>query len=208
MIYTFGNSHAHFFTGTHPGTSGWGKKTKNFSSFSLGPVIAFNFFENHYQKLLDIIGSIKIDSNDFLMITVGEVDCRWHLPYQSFLQKRDIGDIVFECLERFFRVYLDLKKRGYNVICWAGHPSTTSEHDENPNSPVFGTCLERNRTTLIWESRLKKLCQQHDIPLVSLVQDLIDENGLTNMDYFIDYCHLDSDKLHFIVDNKFKEFFR
>jgi hypothetical protein len=34
---------------------------------------------------------------------------------------------------------------------------------------------------------------------------LIDENGLTKMEYFIDYCHLDHSKLFGNILNKFKQ---
>lgn len=62
MIYTFGNSHAHLFTGSHPGTSGFGNlMNDNFTSFSLGPVIAYNFSESHYLKVLEVLRNLGVD---------------------------------------------------------------------------------------------------------------------------------------------------
>jgi len=48
-------------------------------------------------------------------------------------------------------------------------------------------------------------CIENNIPFMSLVNDLIDENGLTKMQYFIDYCHLNTDMLIDVVCEKTKK---
>jgi hypothetical protein len=192
MIYTFGNSHAHLFTGSNPGTSGFGEiKDDNFTSFSLGPVIAYNFSESHYPKVLDVLDNLKINKKtDFIMLIVGEVDCRWHLPLQASIQNRTIESVVDECVDRLFLSYLNLVEIGYKVIGWGGHPSTTSGHNDDMNQPVFGDCINRNRISRYWNNSLKSKCEKHNIEYISIIDDLIDDNGLTKMEYFMDYCHL------------------
>jgi len=192
MIYVFGNSHSHFFTNSHPATAGWGNVRGNsFSSFSLGPTIAYNFYQNHYPRILLELDSVKFNyETDYILLAVGEVDCRWHLPKQAEVQKVGVGDLVNECLDRFFETHLDLTKRGYRVISWGGHPSTTQSHCDDISSPIYGDCFLRNNITLMWDFHIKKLCDNYNIPHISIVNSLIDSNGLTHMEYFMDYCHL------------------
>lgn len=205
MIYVFGNSHSHLFTNSKPGTYGMGEvKNEYFTSISLGPVIAYNFYDHHYNEVLNWLDKLNINKNeDYIMLIVGEVDCRVHLPKQINLQNSKIEDTVNECVNRFFNVFLDLKNKGYKIIGWGGHPSTTSEPSDDPSQPIVGNCFFRNEISLFWDETLKKLCNKHGIPYISLVNDLINEDKLTNMDYFIDYCHLNHDMVKPLLREKF-----
>lgn len=207
MIYVFGNSHAHTFTNSDVGlVNSWGNnKNENFTSFSLGPVIAYNFIEHHYNRLIDIISNLNIKSDDYILLAIGEVDCRWHIPYQADIQKRNIDEVVKECVDRFFRAHLNLKSIGYNVIGWGGHPSTVDGHSDDSQRPIFGDCLRRNEISKLWVKYLSENCISHSIPFVSIIDDIISEDGMTKMEYFSDYCHLNYDKVSDIINTKFKE---
>ena len=127
------------------------------------------------------------------------------MPSQVKIQGRSKESIVEECIDRLFTVYLDLINRGYKIIGWGGHPSTTSEHDENPNCPVFGNCKYRNNISIIWDEYISLKCEIYNIPYISIINDLINEDGLTRMEYFMDYCHLDTKMTEPIYLNKFKK---
>lgn len=206
MMYVFGNSHAHFFTDSTPSLFGKGENENEFfQSFSLGPVIAYNFFDHYYPTMIGMLNNLPVGATDYVMIAVGEVDCRWHLPKQAQAQNKPIEEVVHTCLDRFFRAHLHLKENGYNVVAWGGHPSTTSGHDDNPSEPVFGDCLTRNKISLCWNDYLEKLCNENKIQFVSIIRDLINVDGLTKMEYYKDYCHLDSKKLLPMVTQKFRQ---
>lgn len=175
-----------------------------FNVYHIGPIIAYNFFEHHYNKVLDIINAHVNKDEDYIMIVVGEGDCRWHLPKQAQEQNRDVKDVTIECVHRFFRCYQDLKNQGYKCIAWGSHPGTTSGHCENMNNPVFGDCKSRNVITRLFAAEYKKLCDAAKIPFVSILEYLIDEDGLTKMSYFHDYCHLKSELILPLVINDFK----
>ena len=117
MIYTFGNSHSHVFTNSLPSTFGVGEKNNDFfTSVSLGPTIAYNFYDHHYGNLLKFANELEINkTNDYIMLIVGEVDCRVHLPKQIELQDKPMVEVIRECADRFFRTYLDLKEKGFKV---------------------------------------------------------------------------------------------
>lgn len=206
MIYCFGNSHAHFFTDSKPQTPGWGEnQNEYFRSYSLGAVIAYNFYEHHFPKMIEVINGLDMKQNDWILIAVGEVDCRWHLPKHAEKQGRPLEEVVKECVDRFFWAHLYLKENGYDVIGWGGHPSTTAGHSDVEHSPIYGDCLSRNKTSLLWNDHLQKLCLQNEIKFSSIIRDLINVDGLTKMEYYKDYCHLDSKKLLPVVIEKFKK---
>ena len=195
MIYAIGNSHAHFFTNSHPAEHKGTNPDQHFTSYSLGPTIAYNYYEHHLPKLKQLISQINIQPKDHILLVIGEVDCRWHLPKQAATQNRPINDIIQECVQRYTRVYTHLKQHNYNLISWGGHPSTTTDHNDDPQSPVYGDCKTRNQITLEWDHQLSQQAQKLNIPHISINQHLIDQNGLTKMEYYIDYCHLNSEKL-------------
>jgi hypothetical protein len=206
MIYVFGNSHAQFFTDSTPSRPGFGEnRNEHFVSYSLGPVIAYNFFEHHYPHMIQVMNELPITEKDYVMIAVGEVDCRWHLLAQADKQKRDVIELTYECIDRFFRAHLHLKENGYNVIAWGGHPSTKNTFGNVPEDPVWGDCLTRNRVSLAWNDYLEKKSKEADIPFVSIIRDLINVDGITKMEYYIDYCHLDSKKLLPSVTEKLRQ---
>ena len=206
MIYVFGNSHAHFFTDSTPARSGEGEnRNEYFRSFSLGPVIAYNFFEHHYPSMINILNGLPFSSGDHVLIAVGEVDCRWHLLKQAEVQQRDVIELTHECIDRFFRAHLHLKENGYSVIGWGGHPSTKNTFGNVPEDPVYGDCLTRNRVSLAWNDYLESKCKENNINFVSIIRDLINLDGITKMEYYWDYCHLDAKKYLPTVIDRFKE---
>lgn len=206
MIYCIGNSHANLFTDTHPSIQNKIFKY-GFVSCSIGPVIAYNFSNNHLYKVLNLLETSDFDKElDYVMLIVGEVDCRWHLPKKSNDNNVDIYEVVEECVDRFFNNYLELKNKGYKIIGWGGHPSTIDGHDDNPDKPVFGSCSTRNSISRTWDKLLKDRCDSNNIPYISIMEYLIDEDGLTKMEYFMDYCHLDYHKVKNILVEKFKDY--
>lgn len=206
MIYAFGNSHAHFFTNSDHTRFGEGdKRTEYCRSFSLGPVIAYNFMSHHFPLLTNMVNNLPIQKEDPILLVIGEVDCRWHLPLQAAKQNRDANEIVHECVDRFFHAHLALKEAGYRVVGWGNHPSSTQSHDPTPSDPVYGDCLLRNKISLEWNDYLEKKCKESGIEFISIIRELINVDGLTKMEYFKDYCHLNPKKCLSLVIERFRE---
>ena len=206
MIYVFGNSHAHFFTDSSPGQFGEGeKKHEYFRSFSLGPIIAYNFITSHFPTMIQWVNGLPINPEDPVLLAIGEVDCRWHIPKQAELQKRDVNDVVHECIDRFFQAHTHLQEAGYRVVGWGGHPSTNDGHCDNPSGPIYGDVQNRNKISLEWSDYLEKRCKEKGIEFVSIIRDLINVDNSTKMEYYKDYCHLDPVKYLPVVVEKFKK---
>ena len=180
-IHCIGNSHVNAFKGID--TIHGSDTIPIFKTHCIGPTIAYNFYEHHYPKVLEYIINTRVDKgNDYIILVVGEVDCRWHLPKQAEIQNRCVYELTKECINRYFKVLYDLKIRGYKVVGWGGHPSTTSGHNSNEFCPVYGDCLQRNKVSKYWNECIKELCEKESIPFISIMDELIDEeNGLTKM---------------------------
>jgi hypothetical protein len=209
VIYAFGNSHSHFFTDSHPGELRWGRKrTENFASYSgnfhnpaYRHVLAHKFGERFLPFFIEPISSLSLTAENNIMFVVGEIDCRWHFPKKVETQNRSIDDVLIECIDKyFFPSFLQLKSTGHNVVGWGGHPSTTKGHNDDPDNPIYGDCLLRNEISLRWNDLLKERCDANDIKFVSIIRDLIDENGLSKMEYFYDDYHLNPLVMPFVIE--------
>jgi len=202
-IHIIGNSHVSIFSGKstilnkYPSHVETYTPTPNitYCSYHIGPTIAYNFFEHHYHHVTDICERFVNKDTDYIMIVVGEVDCRWHLPKQASIQHIEIDTLVDECVTRFFRCYRDLSNKGYKCIGWGGHPSTNGGHNDDPNSPVYGDVNRRNNISKLFEYTIKQKCIENNMPFISILHECINDDNTTDMTYFIDYCHLNADKI-------------
>lgn len=195
-LYVVGNSHAHFFTFTHPGQFGWSNHTLisshhrlRLTSCSLGPTTAFKFSTKYLPHLLSALEEKSKSRSHFVLIPVGEVDCRLHLPRQAFLQNRAIDDIVQECVHRFIRTLIVLRNIGYHPIAWGGHPSSNNPGDDDVY-PRYGDTDYRNHVSVLWNQLLSLECGKHNIPHASILFDLLKMESMNANSIFQDGCHL------------------
>lgn len=207
MLYAFGNSHSHFFTDSHPGELGWGKKQNeyfrsysgNFHNPNYRHVLVHKFHERFFPFFVHPINNIDWKPGDYLMFIVGEIDCRWHFPKKIKTQNRSIISVLEEEMEYFFPSILYCKMNEYPIIGWGGHASTTKGHNDDPDNPIYGDCLFRNEISIAWSDLLEKKCKEHEIPFISIVHDLINPYGLTKMEYYYDDYHLKPNALPFVI---------
>lgn len=122
----------------------------------------------------------------------GEIDCRAHLGKQADLQKRNVEDIVKECVERYFKVILEIKNMDFNVGVWAVVPSTNVPCNYGPDHPFpsYGTCQQRNTITRLFNNYLKKLCLQKNVMFISIFEELLNPDLTANLHFYRDVNHL------------------
>lgn len=205
MIYVIGNSHVNFFTNAHPGTELF--KTDQFVSYNFFACTAYKFWEKHFFEMLNVFDMLKVKRDtDYILMVAGEVDCRVHIPKQADIQGISDEEAVRLCLEKFFPCLMDLKARGFRPIGWGSHPSANLPPSDVEDMPIYGDVYRRNRIGKMWGEQLKSLCDRYDIPFVSIFDDLLNEDGTTKTEYFMDYCHL-NDAMWPKVSNIFLERF-
>jgi len=204
-IYCIGDSHVSFFSGEDNTQPLWPKPSQDrlpfFKSFRLGAILAYNLVEyNTQMKGREILftlldrgipvpeRSIPPESN--VLLCFGEIDCRAHLLKQAEQQKRPVESVVEECANRYFSVAQEVKRLGYDVFLWNVIPSTRFEFVGNKEFPTYGACLERNYVTRLFNDNLDAACATNDITFVSIFDQLLALDGLTNMDFYRDKVHL------------------
>jgi len=226
-IEVFGNSHAATFPGAPPCGNHVSKQRHRpygrgytdmhpvhpFRAWFLGPALAYNFYEHHLAKVYSFIKEfphVFTEKNVMLLMVFGEIDCRVHLPkYVS--EQRTVENVVEECVTRYHKSILELKHRGFNIAVAGSQPSLSDESilkrmpEEDRRYNVSGTTEIRNQICKHWDSFHNHLCDKHDIPFVSIYNQLIDSQGFTREDLFSDYIHLSHDKTIQLWLNAFKK---
>lgn len=198
MIHCIGDSHASFFSGVDRIQPPWPElsddRLRGFRTYRLGPVLAYNLCERETttrgkEKLFEIVET-RVSREDRILLAFGEIDCRAHLLRQVESQGRDVKDIVRECVERYRSVILQVREMGFGVLVWNAVPSTRYDKIEDQEFPVYGTCRERNLATRLFNETLQRLGPGDGFRFVSIFDHLVDQDGLTRMEYFMDPIHL------------------
>jgi hypothetical protein len=181
-----------------------------FRAWYLGPALAYNFYEHHLKKVYSFINEfpeIFNDKNTMILMQVGEIDCRAHLP-RYVNKNRDVSNVVEECIDRYHRSILDLKDKGFNVAVAGAQPSLNDEiikkrmPAEERETDVSGTTELRGKICKHWDSYHSFLCEQQDIPYISIYEHLIDKNGAGKEELFSDFIHLSYEKtINFWIDS-------
>jgi hypothetical protein len=217
----FGNSHAALLTGAPPCGKKVSKQKEKpfgraftnvrgftdvhplypFRTWFLGPVLAYNFYEHHLFKIYEYINTNLnlFNQETMLLLQVGEIDCRVHLP-KYVTGNRSTSNVVEECVTRYHRSILDLKNNGYKIGVMGMQPSMCDESIKNKmpikeqSYNISGNTKLRNDISKKWDEFHNSLCNESDIPYISIYDDLVDKDGLAKEEYFIDFIHLSHDK--------------
>jgi hypothetical protein len=203
MIHLIGNSHVNTFSNDNKLNLSF--ENDFFKSYHIGPVIAYNFYEHHMGSVNEIINNNNIQKDDYISLIVGEVDCRLHLPLQADKQNKTDIEIVEECVNRMFRCYDNLLERGFNLVIYSTHPTTTESHDmSREDRPIYSSMERRNDISLLWNEKTEELCKSKNIKFVNFYDLFIDEKNKTKMIYYLDYCHLNSSMCYQFILKKTK----
>ena len=123
------------------------------------------------------------------------------------LQKVSAENIVKECVDRYFQVILTYKNNGVKVLVWG---PIASWHDSKPytGGPSFGSNLERNELTKLFNEYIKELCDKNGIGFISIFNHMVNSNNETKAEYLDDWkgshIHLSQRSMDLIL-NEFKK---
>lgn len=213
IIHCIGDSHASFFSGYDRIQLGWPNKSINkylfLKSYRLGPVLAYNLCDfktrsRGREKLLYILTHF-IPLGSKVLFCFGEIDCRAHLLKQSEIQKRDIHDIIRECVDRYFSVIKDTKEKGFDVLVWNIVPSGITDDALDKEYPFYGTNVERNKVSKYFNEYLKQKLEKFNILFIDIFDKLIFENFRTNNNYYFDGIHLSQKALPYFLNELIKK---
>jgi hypothetical protein len=192
MIHCIGDSHSSVFSGNEEMQPIWPERsndiTEYFNSYRIGPATAYQL-NNKKEIINQIIPLIK--TNDKLLFCFGEVDIRAHLLKKSTTQNIPIEDVVIECVSRYVEVINYYKSLNLSVIVWG---PIASWNDDKPylGGPSFGSNIERNNATKLFNKHISNQLKKYDIPFVTIFEDMLNEDGTTNQELLDDWqdCHI------------------
>ena len=199
LIYCLGDSHVNFFSGNNILQPEWPKahidRVPIFRTYKLGAHLAYGLTRNDShsrKKLFTVLKKIPKGSN--IILCYGEIDCRVHLIRQSEEQKRSLEAVVNECVDKYFLVVKKIYDMGYKVIVFHLIPSTALNIIRE-GFPTYGSPIERNKVTIIFNRRLAYWAKKYNFSQVSLFDQLLLPSGSTNMKYYADPIHLSTSAL-------------
>lgn len=189
MLICLGDSHSSVFSFEEKIVPQWPEKDYHlFSKFKpirIGPATAFNL-NNKVNLLNKILNRTLYFSKDYVMFCFGEVDIRAHILKQSKLQKKDTSLIVKECVDRYIAAVTKVKPiRKLNKAIFA--PIASWNVDKPYDGPSFGTNLERNKVTKIFNDYLENKCFEYNLVFVSIFEEMLNIDGTTNSIYLDDF---------------------
>jgi len=132
-------------------------------------------------------------AKDTIVLYMGDIDVRYQIPKKA-MEGGDLQAILKDTVERYVEVITWVVKDGWDLVVLGVHPTTLAGHNPDVNTPHWGDCAFRNSICLAWNEKVKAATLGLGAKYVSVFDLLVDENNLTRMEYFVDYCHLSYDK--------------
>ena len=170
---------------------------KNFITYHLGAVTAFN--SNNKNSSTGCLNKVKfLINNNFIppksvcICVFGEIDCRVHVQRQAEKQGISIERNIEQIIENYLHFLKYLVNNNLNIVVYAPIPSQPDNINIDSMFPRFGTQLERNKITKIFNQKLKEKCIANNYKFVSLFENLINEDFTTKQEFLNknDFVHL------------------
>ena len=209
-LHIIGNSHAHSFTGSNLGTYALGNvQKKSWDSYSLGPMSSIDLETTKFSLLVKLIEKYKFEKYDYVLLPLGEAECRWYalknraLPLNPKVE--ELQEILQPFIDAALRVNLKLFDLGMKPIIWGGHASSRLGPREDKDIPIIGESQFRNKLSLIWETELQNFAIKNNFPFISILPLMLNENLETDENFLSDACHLKTDLLEGFLLSQFHQ---
>lgn len=187
LIHVIGDSHSLFWSGWEGPSDKYPLypqvvEMDRFRVYHIGPAPATTLgLSGGYGNMLhEIISGLPEHST--VMLSFGEIDCRCHFP-----RFEDWRKIVDEGARRYANAIQSLEDQGLRVLVW-GPPPTTPTVATMGGYDTVGDQRTRNAITRYFTERLLVYLA----PIVTILSELIDQNGDTRQEYLWDGIHLNA----------------
>lgn len=199
-IIVIGDSHTGFFI--FNGNRTWSNpkdqsQKLHFSIKPQGPALAYNL--NKYgtatkarEQIEELCKSSFVSKNgkEVFLCCFGEIDCRVHVIKQA--EKKFNGNyemVIDEIILHYCEFLIWLKQYG-DVWCWGPVASQSEKTPIDPGFPRYGKECDRNKVTAYFNNKLRSACEENGIGFITVYPKLIDDNGMTKEQYYLDGVHL------------------
>jgi len=212
-FYVIGDSHVSVFSGQGSKdnrymVSSWPDRPKilidNYYPIRLGALTAYNSYKKiKLIKKTLLLKSLNINKNkDFIILSFGEIDIRVHLMNKCLNNTQE--SVVNNCVNNYIKTINEIHSAGYKLIILAPIASTPYDVKIDNYTPV-GTCFQRNKLTIAFINKLREKTKLLDLPVISIFEEMIDENYQTVEEFLMDEIHLSSKYLGLYTD-KIREY--
>lgn len=201
QILVVGDSHTALFAGVEKVLPAWPEPPSirgPFEVHHVGPGLAASLVERESTnrtraKCLEILAARDAGRIGAAVFCFGEIDCRFHIQRRlrnaggnpAALQ-RAIDVTVY----RYLSFLLEVAMGGYRPVAFGPVATSRAQYDEPYPWPTIGTAPERNAVTRLFTERLSSECARHGIGFVSILDSLVDAEGLTRDEWYFDGVHL------------------
>jgi len=211
IVHVIGDSHVALFSGTDAMVDAWPRRSRDvherFRTYRLGSVLAYRLPDwgttsQGRERLLTALAFGRVPRGGTVLLSFGEIDCRYHLPKHVEESGREMEDVVRECARRYAGVVREVRDLGYSTFVWAVVPSREqAAGGENPEYPHWGSTRERNEITRAFNTAVAEELALDDIAVVSVFDEVMGAGGLEpDGRYYLDAVHLSSEALPLAVD--------
>jgi lysophospholipase L1-like esterase len=156
---------------------------------------------NAGAKLLDFIEANR-QTYDALFLCFGEIDARAHVLKQAALKGLTVEQVVGQVLDNYF-AYIDELRQRFDVPVFLWGPlGSTPDGDGIYNSdfPTVGGEVERNYATALLNERMAARSDaRQGVHYISIIDQLIDVDLRTRVEYYQDGVHLNRKGLSMAV---------
>ena len=219
LIFVIGDSHSEVFhknnykdkkliLGDHTHESQlWFNHSEEFCTYHFDAITAYNSNNpnatiSSYKKIRFLLEKGYLPKGSTIIVSMGEIDCRVHIQKQSEKQQRSIDEIIDDVLKNYEQFLLLLKNRGYKVIVYGPIPTQSDTAPFDENFPRYGTEIERNKITQIFNKKLEKMCEKDGIEFKTLFNKLINDDMTTKSEFLsvLDNVHLGSQAYYLLKE--------
>ena len=191
VIRYVGDSHVSFMRGTVDLAPLWPERGPSYIPEIVvqraGPFLAYSLTQPRHQArrvLRDIAREFAPD--DGVVLSYGEIDCRWQVVHQAKLQRRTIRSIAKELAALYVPAARKLIKQERLAFADAG----PAQLDHVQILGGFrGTLEERREAILTFNDALKSEARKVGCPVLA-IHDQLSVDGLPDRAWFMDSVHL------------------
>jgi hypothetical protein len=212
VVYVVGDSHSAFFSGAetlifhkvYRVFTGFFRVTHInvctellpvFRVFHLGAATAWQAAskgssERAYEKLNVLLRKKVIPKGATILLVFGEIDIRCHIPKAILSGKKSMEEAVNATVDRFLKLPIDLKKRGYLPAIWLpslnAKRQPTEDIENTASLPAIGPQSLRDEITRLYCNILKEKASACGLKTSGLSTDV----SVPEEDRYLDSVHL------------------
>lgn len=203
LIFVIGDSHTEIFHknnynakklilgDSNHATQVWFNNSKNFCTYHLDAVTAYNSNNpnatiSSFNKIRFLVKNGYLPKASTVVVSMGEIDCRVHIKKQAQKQNISIDEVIDRTISNYLEFLFYLKTNGYKVFAYGPIPSQSDKAPFDTNFPRFGTEIERNEITAIFNKKLEKICNLNGIKYFTLFNQLLNQDFTTKVEYLSD----------------------